>query len=480
VWMQWHFKMQELKRLRSVTKKIVLRWENVKYARTFMRWVEQTAEQRRLRLTSTKVVKRWMHGVLAAVWMQWVGKKDKQMRLRNMLSQVTKRWKCGCLWSAFERWTDICRSEPTAVKVSLDLDFETTAVSPDDKAKFERQLRLDICSSLGLHTEDLVIICNQTGSVVSTVVFLRPASEALAQEFAAHVADSHSSFHSTPLGKHVKDVAVRGPVSKDALDAIIAAKNEDETRRAYQAELDRRREEVQRSIKVRRALIKYLNRNICKALRTWDTYLKAQKHKSTVRFKISKHKKRRTIHRAWASWRVFTQFMIDFKNLGPKLDDEYFAKVCDEDSRMWTAALDSHESFERQLLEHQRRRFWEESKLIAHRKTPKLLQHAGDCDTPDTVSVFSAEVKPPVHARDSSQRATPLFAALSNPLDLIPGTPGYRASARAGRQNLSKTSLQKEMKAAEEKSPPPHLPPTAIRTPSPPPPLPPRPGYVTT
>ena len=63
VWMQW----QELHRLRSVADKIVLRWENVKYAGAFAQWVEQTAEQRRLRLTSTKAVKRWMHGVLAAV-----------------------------------------------------------------------------------------------------------------------------------------------------------------------------------------------------------------------------------------------------------------------------------------------------------------------------------------------------------------------------------------------------------------------------
>ena len=104
--MQWVGKQDEQKLLRSVASKMVLRWEKKQFSqRLFMNWVEQTAQHK---------------------------------RLINLLSKVRRRWVYGCLWNAWQKWMEVCWAQwvPTALKLSLDLSFESTLSLPGDKKIF--------------------------------------------------------------------------------------------------------------------------------------------------------------------------------------------------------------------------------------------------------------------------------------------------------------------------------------------------------
>jgi hypothetical protein len=83
--------------------KIVIRWEKIKYVKTFGTWQEQTNVQRKLRVAATKAVKRWTNKALALVWGRWWG----EVRRSRVVKKVALRMRSTGMYKVWNSWSDI-------------------------------------------------------------------------------------------------------------------------------------------------------------------------------------------------------------------------------------------------------------------------------------------------------------------------------------------------------------------------------------
>jgi len=412
---QWISGMEVSRRQRLTMERIVLRMKGGCVARYWSSWLAHIVQHKRLRMTCLRVVTRWMNAVLASAWTRWQCRSDEAKRLRALLVKVTLRWAQISLAKVFSKWMEIIWSHPTVLKVRLDLDFDPTLAPQNDKTLIENQLCLDIGSCLGVDAGCVHILSHQKGCM--TAVLSQLNSEKFAQDFTEAVHNRERLLLDSPIGRHVIDAGVYGPISRDALAMLIAAKQTDATERMN---LEQHKEEKRSARNFQFATHTFMMRSTSRAIWKWAAWARARKHMRTVCTKIVQHVGWHSIRRAWFALVVFTKYMIELKKCITVLDDDSMNEIIESEYRVWENATAWHEEFENQLYLHHIRRRRDLEVADAFRHVPKLQPLAAS-----GASVFSGYH----HSIVSPRKATPFLEALaSDPMSLVPGVSQQKSS----------------------------------------------------
>ena len=146
------------------------------------------------------------------------------IRMERVVCKVISRWRMLSLVRAFEYWQGLACRESFAVGLTLDMDFDKCVGSCQSKNEFEKQLQDDICATLAISKERVVILSHQKGSVVSEIAFGAPNAEGLASTFVNLVETRESTLMSTDMGKRMRNVVLHGAISDETVRMIAAAK----------------------------------------------------------------------------------------------------------------------------------------------------------------------------------------------------------------------------------------------------------------
>jgi len=123
-WGRWFELQLELKRLRVLTAKVVLRWQNRNLAKAFQKWYHELVRTRK----AHKAVLMWKHRSLSKAWGAWYehhiqiamekeGNAEVE-RLRKMMARMAmKKWMNASLLRAWNKWRYELRRTRLAKKV---------------------------------------------------------------------------------------------------------------------------------------------------------------------------------------------------------------------------------------------------------------------------------------------------------------------------------------------------------------------------
>jgi len=198
-----------------------------------------------MRLVARKVVGRWLRQTVETAFLQWQGKAAEEKRAAQIMGKVMHRWMRGIMDKVFSSWVhEKNTSQPAAVSITLDMDYEASMGLLDRKAFFEKQLCDDISSALDIEKDRITVLCHQKGGIVSEIVFRNPDAEQLAKRFIDVVGEGRFR---TGLGKLIKKATLHGPICNETIRAIVKAKTDDEVRLQQQMKSERDSKEHEQS-----------------------------------------------------------------------------------------------------------------------------------------------------------------------------------------------------------------------------------------
>ena len=99
-WDLWYEHHLELRRLRVLTAKVVLRWQNGTLAKALEKWWHEVVRARKAR----KAALMWRNHVIGRAWRQWTFYLWDVQRLRALSERVVARWKYRMLSKSWEAW----------------------------------------------------------------------------------------------------------------------------------------------------------------------------------------------------------------------------------------------------------------------------------------------------------------------------------------------------------------------------------------
>jgi hypothetical protein len=103
-WLTWYEVCALSKSNAFKVYKIVIRWEKIKYVKTFGAWEEQGKAQRKLRFAATKAVKHWTNNSLSLAWVRWWG----ETRRSRVVKKVAQRMRSTGMYKAWNSWRGNC------------------------------------------------------------------------------------------------------------------------------------------------------------------------------------------------------------------------------------------------------------------------------------------------------------------------------------------------------------------------------------
>ena len=192
---------------------------------------------RALRVESARcAVMRMLKAHLSASFDNFIHNVRGSRQGRKRTKQALHRKSLALYAEAFARWKEqAAEQHPTAVSLSIELDFNSTLASSSQRSSFEKQLQVDICGALGIEVERLCVLCHQKGSIVSEIVLGNPRgmpkldSKELALALVDLVGNPDSVIFRTPLGKHMTKAIVHGPICEQTVEAQRRAREAEES-----------------------------------------------------------------------------------------------------------------------------------------------------------------------------------------------------------------------------------------------------------
>lgn len=236
--------------LRGKSRGVVAKWMKQELWHAMDAWSELKRRSKRRKLKGLQCMQRWRKSALSTYYMCWALRTQQKGEIREMILRSAFKCSDDRIRTAFSCWSDAKKAatkgrlnslskglsaHPTAMSVALDLDFDSTFASSNDRISFETQLQTDVCDALDIERERVSVLCHQKGSVVSEIVFGNPKgaqafdSEHLALTLINLVGKPGSALGRTSLGKLMKKATLHGPICEEALRALMAAKNSEES-----------------------------------------------------------------------------------------------------------------------------------------------------------------------------------------------------------------------------------------------------------
>jgi hypothetical protein len=244
----WVLKIRQEKILRSKVRASIARWTNQGLWQTYSAWTDHVRQERRRNVKGLECLRRWRNTALSTNFVFWALRMQQKIEIRDMILRNAFKCNTDCILKAFSTWSSAVQlarksqlnllssslsAHPTALSVSMDLEFDSTFSTSNERSSFEKQLQVDICDALDIAVERVFVLCHQKGSIVSEIVLGNPRgltkhdSEELALALADQVGKQGSALFRTPLGKHMTKATVHGPICEQAVAALRRTKVED-------------------------------------------------------------------------------------------------------------------------------------------------------------------------------------------------------------------------------------------------------------
>ena len=103
-WSSWKWSCKESKRVRTVTKRVALRWKNRSTSKMMLCWKQRMKDNRRLRNILKRVVGRWSHQSLSLTFDTWSTHSVQSKHQRSVLEKVSRRMKNTLTFKALSTW----------------------------------------------------------------------------------------------------------------------------------------------------------------------------------------------------------------------------------------------------------------------------------------------------------------------------------------------------------------------------------------
>jgi hypothetical protein len=254
------------------------------------------------RVHRSKILK----AVAKSVMRVWQARAKRAARIRQVVTRVCQRWEKMRYAKAFARWKEqAAEDHPTAVSVSMDLDFNSTLASSSERLSFEKQLQVDICGVLGIEVERVSFLCHEKGSIVSEIVLQNPQgipkldSNQLAHAFADRVGNPDSKLLQTPLGRHMTKAIVHGPICEQTVQALRRAKEAEESR----AQITMGARSKRREYVTNKAVRQWQYQALGRAWARWEEQTTKQRKLRVAASKVVKRWTHKSQALAWGKWR---------------------------------------------------------------------------------------------------------------------------------------------------------------------------------
>jgi hypothetical protein len=302
----WVLKIRQEKILRSKVRASIARWTNQGLWQTYSAWTDHVRQERRRNVKGLECLRRWRNTALSTNFVFWALRMQQKIEIRDMILRNAFKCNTDCILKAFSTWSSAVQlarksqlnllssslsAHPTALSVSMDLEFDSTFSTSNERSSFEKQLQVDICDALDIAVERVFVLCHQKGSIVSEIVLGNPRgltkhdSEELALALADQVGKPGSALFRTPLGKHMTKATVHGPICEQAVAALRRTKVED----GKQARL-------------RGIIFRMRHDTLSSTLDFWIHSFREQKRLWYAARRVIKRRERANAARSWKCW----------------------------------------------------------------------------------------------------------------------------------------------------------------------------------
>jgi len=302
----WVLKIREVKILRSKVRTSIARLTNQGLWQTYSAWTDHVRQERRRNVKGLECLRRWHNTTLSTYFVFWALRMQQKIGIREMILRTAFKCNTDRILKAFSTLSSAMQvarksqlnllstglsAHPTALSVSMDLEFNSTFITSNERSSFEKQLQVDICDALDIEIERVFVLCHQKGSIISEIVLGNPRgvtkhdSEELALALADQVGKPGSALFRTPLGKHMTKATVHGPICEQAVAALRIAKVKDGKQERLRGIIVRVRHDALRS-----------------ALDFWTNSFRRQKRLWFAASRVVKRWERANTAKSWKSW----------------------------------------------------------------------------------------------------------------------------------------------------------------------------------
>ena len=250
----WVLNIRRDRFLRDKARASIARWAKQELWQTYSAWTDHVRRTKRRSTKGLECLRRWRNSTQSTYFITWALRTQQKFEIRDMI--LRSGFKCNedRILTAFQSWSNVVQvarksalrslntdlsAHPTALSVSMDLEFDSTFASSNERSSFEKQLQTDICKALDIEIERVCVLCHQKGSIVSEIVLGSPKgvtthdSAELAVALADLVGKPGGALFRTPLGKHMTRATVHGPICEEAVAALRRAKEAEESRAEF-------------------------------------------------------------------------------------------------------------------------------------------------------------------------------------------------------------------------------------------------------